>query len=39
MVMRMRTFFAAHPRLYDVVLIGWVLLVTAATIYTFANWK
>lgn len=39
MVMRMRTFFAAHPKLYDFVLVVWVLAVTAASIYTILNWK
>lgn len=37
--MRTRTFFAAHPKLYDCVLVVWVTLVTVAAIYTFLHWK
>lgn len=39
MVMRMRTFFAQHPKLYDFVLVTWVVFVTAASVYTIVTWK
>jgi hypothetical protein len=38
-VMQMREFFAAHPKLFDIVLILWVALVTAASVYTVASWR
>lgn len=37
--MQMRAFFAEHPKLYDTLLLVWVLLVTAATAYTIYNWR
>lgn len=39
LIMRMRAFFAAHPKLYDALLALWVVAVTAASVYTIYTWR
>lgn len=39
MVMRMRRFFALHPRLFDATMVIWVAIVTVASAYTILNWE
>lgn len=38
-IMQMREFFAAHPKLYDALVVLWVAFVTLASVYTVVNWR